>query len=72
MKTQSTLLANAPTTSLKIVHSYLIEAPVENLIKYQKETGSLPKVSPFKSLYVLHPAIQDAGNWDSTWFNNYE
>lgn len=72
MKTQSTVLANAPTTSLKIVHSYLIETPGEDLIKYKKETSTLPKVSPYKSLFVLHPSIQDASNWDSTWFNNYE
>jgi hypothetical protein len=72
MKTQTPVLANAPTTSLKIVHSYLIETSEDDLPVTQKNSRAFTKTSPFKSLYVLHPSIQDEKNWDSTWFNNYE
>ena len=72
MKTQSPVMADAPTTTLKIVHSYLLQTPVEEQVLYRNLGVNFPKVNPFKSLFVIHPSMADTNNWDSNWFNNYE
>ena len=72
MKTQSPVMADAPTTTLKIVHAYLLQTPIEEQVVYRNFGVNFPRVNPFKSLFVLHPLMADTNNWDSNWFTNYE
>jgi hypothetical protein len=72
MKTLSTVLANAPTTSLKIVHSYTLASNGETLQPLRFINPALAKISPYKRLFVIHPLVQNAVNWDADWFNHYE
>lgn len=73
MKNTVTVLADAPTTSLKLVHSYLIPQLSNNApASSPKQATSQVKPSPFKSLFVIHPEIKNATAWDADWFANYE
>lgn len=69
MKNATTVLADAPTTSLKIAYSYLLPhvpgAAVYNQLK-------VARPSPYKALFVVHHAVANPAAWDADWFGNYE
>ncbi|HVG12414.1 MAG TPA: hypothetical protein VM843_05380 [Flavisolibacter sp.] len=69
----ATILADAPTTSLKLAYSYLLpifDLPNKNVAS-TKESGSYKK-STYKNPYTVHPAIREQNTWDHAWFSNYE
>ncbi len=73
MKNSVTVLADAPTTSLKLVHSYLIpQLSTVVPVKSANPVSGKVKTSPFKSLFAVHPEIKNATAWDADWFGNYE
>jgi len=71
MKNSPTVLADAPSTSLKLAYSYLIPEP-DLLIKKDDSKKVSIKTSPYKTLFIVHPVISNAISWDLEWFNNYE
>lgn len=71
MKNSATILADAPTASLKLAYSYLIpDLYFPSGSDSEKHNSKRP--SPYKSLFVVDPAINVASSWDVEWFNNYE
>lgn len=73
MKHAATILADAPTTSLKLAYSYLL--PISDLPNKNpaSDNGSAPsKKSSYKNPYTVHPAIREQNAWDHAWFTNYE
>ncbi|HEY0060222.1 MAG TPA: hypothetical protein VGB56_13885 [Flavisolibacter sp.] len=73
MKHAATILADAPTTSLKIAYSYLLpifDLPNKNVVS-NKGSASC-KNSTYKNPYTVHPAIREQNAWDHAWFSNYE
>lgn len=72
MKTLPTVLANAPTTSLKVVHSYTLANAKETYQPVRFIHPATAKISPYKRLFLIHPQAHDAANWDAEWFGNYE
>jgi hypothetical protein len=72
MKNPATILADAPTTSLKIAYSYLL--PIFDLPNKNKEQAKQPasKKSSYKNPFTVHPVITEQNAWDTAWFSNYE
>jgi hypothetical protein len=71
MKHSPTVLADAPSTSLKLAYSYLIPEP-EILFKEDDPEKISIKPSPYKALFLVNPVISNAVSWDLEWYNNYE
>ena len=72
MKNSATVLADAPTTSLKLAYSYLMPAlDIPSKPGNQRHISN-NKTSPYKSLFVVDPTIKNATAWDAEWFSNYE
>jgi hypothetical protein len=72
MKHATTVLADAPTTSLKLAYSYLVHPSEAVPQAAPKRIPLLQKVSTFKSLFVVHPVVNNPAVWDAGWYNNYE
>ena len=69
----ATILADAPTTSLKLAYSYLLpvfDGPNKKA-DLPKQSASL-KQSSYKNPFIVHPAIREQNAWDLAWFSNYE
>lgn len=71
MKNSPTVLADAPSTSLKLAYSYLLPEP-DLFVKKDESKKTFKKPSPYKALFVVNPIISNAVAWDVEWFNNYE
>ncbi len=73
MKNAATILADAPTTSLKLAYSYLIPVLDQPRAKAQPSSPVFTsKKSIYKSPFTVHPSIAQADTWDAAWFNHYE
>jgi len=69
MKNATTILADAPTTSLKIAYSYLLpHVPQKGAATQLKKQ----KHSPYKALYVVDNTVANPAIWDAEWFGQYE
>lgn len=72
MKNVTTVLADAPTTTLKIAYSYLVQPTETSPQLLTNNLAARSKISPYKSLFVVDPSISTPAVWDVDWYNNYE
>ena len=73
MKHAATILADAPTTTLKLAYSYLL--PIYDSPNKKGDAIKQPasiKKSTYKNPFTVHPAIREQNAWDHAWFSNYE
>lgn len=73
MKNAATILADAPTTSLKLAYSYLVPVFDQPAKKSEPlKQAYISNKSIYRDLFSVHPSIKDEAAWDAAWFGNYE